>query len=132
MGVGPVTLGHGMDGGSGPRKVAGRLGSVRVGRAGGRVAGVVGVERSRVPCQGMRCLVYGKPGVGWVHLHRRWWRPGRVFEVWFHPVEGSSMLLVDESDWDAVLGAGDAEALVLVAGRSRVRAPAPGRDFYVD
>lgn len=52
----------------------------------------------------VKCATLERPGVGVVHLHARWWRPGRVVDVWlFPPAEGDAdPVRVPEGAWSAV------------------------------
>ena len=70
-----------------------------------------------------RCTLLVKPGLGTVHLHARWWRPGRVSEMQFEPAGTGTCLVVPERAWDEVLAATSAEVAVVLAAIRRPRDP---------
>lgn len=76
-------------------------------------------------CRPSRCRVLRKEGVGDVHLHRSWWRPSQVQEMWFRPIDRRTMFLLDEDDWEQAVQTGDAHRLMMLAHRSGISRPAP-------
>lgn len=70
-----------------------------------------------------RCTTLAKEGVGVVHVHRWWWRPGRVASMWFQRPGTDTMRLIPEDQWDAAFEAVSTEQFSALLRGSTVTRP---------